>query len=240
MSKYKRFFSFGCSFTKYHWPTWADILGKSFPEYINLGRGGAGNFYIFKMLMEVIVQESINENDLVIICWSAINREDRFINGDWQTWGNIYSNKFYDDVFIEKYCDTDHFITRDLTFIAAAYELLEKTKCKFLFTSILPINENETMYGKKKNLPIANTNKDRYYLKYLDVFLPDFREVIFEGDWHNPKRPDISDNHPTPLEHLSYAENILLPNIDDDILLDEEYLKEIRILNEKILKREKL
>ena len=31
-TKYKRFFTFGCSFTCYMWPTWADIISKEMYE----------------------------------------------------------------------------------------------------------------------------------------------------------------------------------------------------------------
>ena len=30
-----RLFAFGCSLTRYHWPTWADILGQSYYEFQN-------------------------------------------------------------------------------------------------------------------------------------------------------------------------------------------------------------
>jgi hypothetical protein len=239
VKKYNRFFAFGCSFTKYKWPTWADILGKNFAEYTNLGRGGAGNFYIFKMLMDLIISDSLTENDLIIICWSAINREDRFLNGDWQTWGNIYRNNFYDKSFIKKYCDIDYFYMRDLTFISAAYELLKKTKCKFLFTSIVPIKENEMMYSNI-TFPAVKTEKHTDYSKYLNTFLPNFKDIIFEGNWYTTKRPKIGDYHPTPLEHLSFVKNILIPNIDDDIILDEKYIKKISLIEEKIYKDAKL
>jgi hypothetical protein len=37
--KYKRFFAFGCSFTKYHCPSWSDLISKEMPnaEYVNFG-----------------------------------------------------------------------------------------------------------------------------------------------------------------------------------------------------------
>ena len=34
LQKYNRFFSFGCSFTQYHWPTWANVIGMHF-DYDN-------------------------------------------------------------------------------------------------------------------------------------------------------------------------------------------------------------
>ena len=39
----KRLFTFGCSFTKWSWPTWNDYIGLSFDEYYNFACGGADN-----------------------------------------------------------------------------------------------------------------------------------------------------------------------------------------------------
>ena len=39
----KRLFTFGCSFTKWSWPTWNDYIGLSFDEYYNFALGGADN-----------------------------------------------------------------------------------------------------------------------------------------------------------------------------------------------------
>lgn len=47
-----RLFAFGCSFTHYKWPTWADIVARDFKVYENWGRGGAGNFYPYSALIE--------------------------------------------------------------------------------------------------------------------------------------------------------------------------------------------
>ena len=49
--KYKRFFAFGCSFTNYYWPTWADIIGQDSNFYENWAQPGAGNHFIFNSIM---------------------------------------------------------------------------------------------------------------------------------------------------------------------------------------------
>ena len=35
-----RLFTFGCSFTNYAWPTWADFLGLEFEHFENWGVSG--------------------------------------------------------------------------------------------------------------------------------------------------------------------------------------------------------
>jgi hypothetical protein len=53
-TKYKRFFAFGCSFTCYIWPTWADVVSKEMPQakFYNLGKTGAGNLCISSKVAE--------------------------------------------------------------------------------------------------------------------------------------------------------------------------------------------
>ena len=55
MENKKRLFTFGCSFTQYNWPTWADILGRSLHqegwEFHNIGRAGTGNMQIMKTIL---------------------------------------------------------------------------------------------------------------------------------------------------------------------------------------------
>ena len=78
-----KLFTYGCSFTKFEWSTWADIVGSTFPEHINYGRTGAGNQYIFNHVMQSIAKKEITKNDTVIVCWSGIDREDRFYKSKW-------------------------------------------------------------------------------------------------------------------------------------------------------------
>jgi len=65
--KYKRFFAFGCSFTQYHWPTWANIISKEFKESYNYGQVGAGNFFIYQSLMEAILNHKIPVVNFLLI-----------------------------------------------------------------------------------------------------------------------------------------------------------------------------
>ena len=53
--KYKRLFAFGCSFTCYIYPTWADIIYQSLNEdceFYNCGRSGGGNLFISHRITE--------------------------------------------------------------------------------------------------------------------------------------------------------------------------------------------
>ena len=54
-----RLFVFGCSFTKYYWPTWADIIGQEFEYYENWGEIGSGNLRIAHRITECVYKNQI-------------------------------------------------------------------------------------------------------------------------------------------------------------------------------------
>ena len=66
-----RLFTFGCSFTKYHWPTWANILGKEFDQHQNWAEPGAGNHFILNSLVECNLRNNILPDDTVGIMWTC-------------------------------------------------------------------------------------------------------------------------------------------------------------------------
>jgi hypothetical protein len=104
--KYKRFFAFGCSLTNYVWPTWADIIGQDIPIYENWAHPAAGNHYIFNSVMEADAVHNFTQDDLIIIMWSNMLREDRYVKGQWihdgpdsvkSRYGSQWVNNFYLD-----------------------------------------------------------------------------------------------------------------------------------------------
>ena len=89
-----RLFTFGCSMTKYHYPTWADILGKNWEYFENWGRGGAGNQFIFNSIIECDQHNRFNESDTVLILWSALSRYDYYQFGQWLHESSVFPDKF--------------------------------------------------------------------------------------------------------------------------------------------------
>jgi len=89
----------GCSFTDENfesavhpemicdWPKWPELLAKKLDmDYINLGQNGAGNEYIYSILLEQILKIKDKSNiGLVIPAWSQCQRKDYQIN-DYGLW----------------------------------------------------------------------------------------------------------------------------------------------------------
>lgn len=69
-----RFFAFGCSFTNYFFPTWADYIGYGVNEYYNLGCPGLSNTTMAMRFVEADCHYKFDHNDLVIVALSGIGR----------------------------------------------------------------------------------------------------------------------------------------------------------------------
>ena len=103
----KRLFTFGCSFTKYKWPSWADIIGTNYEIHHNFGYPGAGNYYIALKLYETDLNYKINKDDDVLIMLSSVNRFDiyderinRFnLNGNIYNSEHIFGKKFVNEIW---------------------------------------------------------------------------------------------------------------------------------------------
>jgi hypothetical protein len=72
----KRFFSFGCSFTKsWETPTWADYIGVGFDEFYNLAMPGSSNNMIMQRFIESDSYYNFNkETDVIMIAISGLGR----------------------------------------------------------------------------------------------------------------------------------------------------------------------
>lgn len=181
-----RLFAFGCSFTKYHWPTWADILAQEYDYFENWGQSGAGNHYIFNSLIECNQRNKLTANDTVIIMWTSIVREDRYCGRTWITPGNIYSQDTYPKDFVKNFADNRGYLIRDLGFIQAARMCLENTGCKFKFLSMIPI-ENVSEFASTVTV---KHDKDclQLYQDTLDLIHPSIFELVYRRNWASRPR----------------------------------------------------
>jgi hypothetical protein len=176
----KRLYTFGCSFTQYNWPTWADILGREFDYYENWGQGGAGNQFIFNSLIECLVKNKLTNNDQIIIMWTNVSREDRYVNDRWITSGNIFTQVEYSEEFIKKYADEKGYLLRDLALIHAAKKMLEQYSVPYIFTSMVPV-DNSDQYNIS---PIKGVTEILdAYKETIESIRPSVFETVFKFDW---------------------------------------------------------
>lgn len=234
---YNRLFVFGCSFTSYYWPTWADIIGQEFDSenYYNFGMCGAGNEFIFHRLTEAHARYNINENDLVIICWTNFSREDRYMNGKWQSAGNMSTQTIYPAEWVKKYFDFRGALLKTSSVIAGATHLLDTTNCEYLFTSMVPMSQLD-----QYNIIFAGDDYrdifivyNKYYKKINTSSMVEY--LYGPNVWQNPtpihmklkddKHRGMIDHHPSPKQHLKYTVDIILPNLKIDLQLSNDTIK---------------
>jgi hypothetical protein len=207
-----RLFTFGCSFTNYCWSTWADCLAPEFDEFKNWGQAGAGNPYIFNSVMEADQQYVFNNTDTVVVCWTNIMREDRYVTNRWVTLGNIMTSNMFSKEFVtDAVCERGSLI-RDMAMIKAVKTLLEnKPGLTWRFLSLCslrrpdPYNTAEMQHNDVFNL----------YANVIDFILPSYIDILGDAYWYTDKEKRFRyaeggvDYHPTPEEHLKYLDTVL-------------------------------
>jgi hypothetical protein len=228
LSSYKRLFTFGCSFTGYMWPTWADILHKDMPNAVhyNFGKSGAGQLFILSMLTEVSQRYKFDKDDLIVIQWSTFFREDRYLEKCWKTPGNIFTQDLYDANFIRYFTDLRGYVIRDLALMTAAKYMLTALPSDSIMLTSIPIT------GEISNLE-PNTKIDDVLEVYKDtiaalqkpmteVFRPPGNTTIFPWDtdisYYDPINGDPKklsfDYHPGPVLYHEYLKKLNFPLTD--------------------------
>lgn len=186
----KRLFAFGCSFTNYSWPTWADILGEQFEHYENWGHVGAGNFYIANSVVECHRREHITADDVVCIMWSSMTREDRYMAPDkWCTPGTIYNQNKYDADWVRQWFNLRGAAIRDLHMIYTTKVLLDSIGCEYHMMSIIDFSSHDPGPADHciEHTPTRDDISDLLdnYQDVLDTIKPSVHDVVFNGDWSN-------------------------------------------------------
>jgi len=215
--KPQRLFTFGCSFTDYNWTGWPEIVAYDLqiPLY-NYGRIAAGNQYIFNMLMQADANFKFRSNDLIMICWTNVCREDRYIQDHWQLCGNIYTQDFYDQHFIDNCADPLGYLIRDLATIAATDAFLQQRGCQYHHMAMMDIirrkdqwNPDASMFGTAEQmhtlLKMYGPVLQRIPASYYDVLWNNDLQTKFQID-QQTIHPKFNDGHPLPEEHLSYLQ----------------------------------
>ncbi len=212
-SKYKRFFVFGCSFTHYKWPTWANILATEMPhaEFYNFGKSGGGNQYISNRLVEVNKRYKFNKDDLVIVMWTTFCREDRYVRNDWLTPGNIFTQNEYSDEFVSKYADTKGYLIRDLASMELASTYLSSLESDIITLISVPYDYQQEQSDESIQT-ILELYKDTIQLTPPCLFKLEMNEVWENGhSYHHPHWPNDSvtkDYHPNPLRYYQYLKKL--------------------------------
>ena len=219
----KRFFSFGCSFTRYwRWPTWADAIGRQADFFENWGICGGGNSQILYNLMECHQRHRLGPGDTVMIMWTSTSREDHYVRDHWHEGGNIYwsAGSQIPESYIQQFACERGYLIRDLATMSAVRDLLSAWGCQWRFLSMVPLRSSNRDNGLGED-PQAGYQLEDVYELYPDLLAdvaPSVYDIVFDRNWfsgtgipdsHDPSRRDF---HPTPEEHVFYLDQVC-PNI---------------------------
>lgn len=200
---YKRLYTFGCSFTRFGWPTWADIMAWDLgvPSQ-NWAISGLGNVGIFHRLVECDLKNNFTKDDLIIVLWSHWHREDRYNDG-WKSHGNVFHDG-YGQEFVKKYWSLDNDIIKNSTAIISANRMYNIN----FQSNIFPLLYFET---NKRDL----TEKEENLFSFYKKFIPD--HSVFDYDSAKAYEIYQYDDHPTVLQHLNFLQNKVYPSLQLNI-----------------------
>jgi hypothetical protein len=207
-SKYKRVFTFGCSFTSYYWPSWADIIFQETPkaELYNFARAGSGNLMISSRLAEVNSRFRFNNDDLVLVMFTSPTREDRWLtDGGWLTLGNIYNQDRYSKEWVREFADERGYLIRDHALLDLALSFLETMPCDSYCMPSVPLvanSERPGMFDKETNKDISDLYSER--MSRLPKSFYDFK---YDKEY-NSSHIKFGDGHPTTMMYYQYLKNI--------------------------------
>lgn len=203
----QRFFAFGCSYTHYAWPTWANMLSFEYDETYNYGLAGLGNKAIAERIAEAHARHRFTKDDIIIVQWSSHLRNDfwhpyscRDRPYRWKTSGSVFNyinQKLYDNEWIEKFFYEPAYVMHTLNHVSLVQGFLQGIGCDWYMTSIGDLRNlgsdlrTNADYGETGN--IANP-LDRGSVKLAWKKIPEF-EIYEESIWQKHQ-----DRWLTPME----------------------------------------
>jgi len=212
--------TFGCSLTRYHWPTWADILGFHFDNFQNWANRGAGNKQIFERFSEAVLKNQLNSDDVIIIQWTDYHRFDRkyddaSMHESWYQGGNLLLDTDIDPIKIfiaRKLWDEQSYILHTWNYIHAATAIAKNLKCKVFMTSSIDLQQDLTgdLSIYQNVVKDGNWIDTNLYNWCIDNHKDKLTTFAGAGDWTN-KSKIIQDQHPTPIMHYYWLENSIAP-----------------------------
>ncbi len=204
-TKYKRFFAFGCSFTSYIWPTWADIISKEMPqaEFYNLGKAGAGNLLISSRVAEANNRFKFTDTDLVMVMFSSYCREDRWVEYGWLSRGNVFTNDLYPKEWVMKFADERGYMIRDAAMIDLTSRYLKSLPCTSHVMLSVPFVTGSDSPNSDSNVP--NDIRDVYSDTFSTLSPSMFELELFGWDTDYKK---FADGHPSTIKYYNYLEKI--------------------------------
>ena len=225
----KKLITFGCSFTEFSWPTWADWMGTVYPKYVNLGNGGSGNRAIFHTFMEAYDKEKIDKNTDVVIQWTSLLRHDHipFNKNRYLGLGSVIHSGNYSQEYIDKYFNPIQSIKETRHYIKVIKTLLDTRRINYtMFFMLDPWLSDllgEPWHDGAFEFPKAYKRKMRQALEALEEEFSgqvvdeslSMYQATHQKESYFCWKPDDEEikveGHPGPKTHYNYFLHKILP-----------------------------
>jgi len=236
----QRLFTVGCSLTRYHWPTWADILGQSYEKFENWGNRGAGNKQIFERFSELVVKNELTIDDTIIVQWTNYHRFDQHqwdntLTESWFPAGHVFQESRNDprSMAIRNMWNEQSYIMHTWNYIHAAVGIANTVDAKVLF-----------VFGDDLRLDLDNQDFSCYkkiiddtYFVEQDLFNWtcknfDNRLSFYNADPNNNVNTKTLDYHPTPIMYYNWLNRFIGPKLN--INIDVEFANKMQTAVESI------
>lgn len=218
-----RLFTFGCSFTKYNWAMWPELVNFEYnpSEFYNFGRCGAGNQYIAHKVALANQIYNFTSDDMVMICWTHIFRKDWFEpyglgqpHDGWQCNGNVFHPGGL-NFFIDKRLHIlEDFLAKDLLTITNTIKLLDTCKIPNHQMQIVSVFETTEDSNTVFDNDVLDHTEIKPLLEYCQpkIGLPydnfiDTHELWFKY-FPDDAEKYVADYHPMPEHHMEYLSRV--------------------------------
>ena len=205
-------YTYGCSFTRYFYPTWSDILAQDYTVH-NRAWPGCGNERIFYFVMEDYKKGLLQDADIIAVQWTGFYRWDYLTRSGWSNADGAIMHSA-DNAWIWK---------RIKTWYNLDYE---KNKTQNYMISINAILQS--LAAKKVFLSYEDCNFD--FINHNNLF------ETYKGNYVLTNVPwsdqPVIDDHPNLIQHLELANSIApitqqttnkVQNLHIDILKDTKW-----------------
>lgn len=217
---YDRLFTFGCSFTSWIWPTWADIISHDLQiPFQNWGLPGIGNVAIASRILECGLKNNFTSSDLIIVNWSSWHRIDLVDKNSrgWHCGGNAFNNSMFPPKFIKKYWNQNNDIVKNCTAI-------------ILSNKSFDINYQSHMIDYEGSTESNETEYDFTHYQYMLDNLP--KKNIFNNSKNSHFNNTVTDSHPDILTHLTHVSKIYK---DLNLTIKDETVQRYSLMQDAVI-----
>lgn len=222
-----RLFTFGCSFTQYKWPSWADMIGLNFEKFYNFGQPGSGIFFMLYQFVFGNEYFKFNKNDTLIFMLSDEARVDIIKNQEWLTTGLVFNSKeIFGERFFNHYSEI-HAVESSYIYVYLLKEMLDKIGCKYEIIYAFPPFFENTMDLFDKSIKNIWNKKDNLTSNNIES-LTNFSQKVNDNSYslvNDLTKETYQDGHCTISTHLEYVKKNLSKYYDkkyDSVVMEWE------------------